>query len=187
MRLMAAALALTLVAGPAAAQVMGSFDPGTDRKLPHGGRPARHVDFPAIKDWSSLRITLRRTMCFGTCPAYTVIIAGDGTVTWHGEKFVKVRGDATAHIAPEKVHALFERFRKAEYFWLLDRYRSAITDFPSETTTIAFDDRRKSVDDYAGQMIGMPDVVWQIERAIDETANTDRWIGPPDDPARRMR
>jgi hypothetical protein len=186
MRFMTAALALTLIAAPAAAQVMGSFNPGTDRKLPNGGRPARHVDFPEIKDRSSLRITLQRTMCFGSCPAYTVTIAGDGTVTWHGEQYVKVQGNATAHIAPEKVRALFERFRKADYFWLLDGYASTVTDLPSESTTIAFDGSKKTVIDYAGQMIGMPEAVWEIERAIDETANTEQWIGPPDDPARKM-
>jgi hypothetical protein len=177
MRLTAAALALVLVAAPAAAQVMGSFNPGTDRKLPNGGRPAQHVAFPAIRDWSSLRITLTRTMCFGTCPAYTVTIAGDGTVTWTGERFVKVQGAATAHVAPRKVRDLFERFRKAEYFWLLDSYHAAITDFPSQITTIVFDGRRKSVHDYAGQMIGMPDVVSELERQIDDTADTARWIG----------
>ena len=186
MRVIAAALAVILAAAPAAAQVMGSYNPGTDRMLPNGGRPAQHVAFPEIKDWSSLRISLTRTMCFGACPAYTVTIAGDGTVTWKGERFVKVQGDATAHIAPEKVHALFERFRKAEYFWLLDSYASAITDMPAQNTSMAFDDHLKAVHDYAGQGVGMPEVVSELERAIDETANTAQWIGPPDDPARRM-
>jgi len=186
MRLVAAVLAVALVVAPAAAQVFGSYNPGTDRKLPNGGRPAQHVDFPKIRDWSSLRISLERTMCYGTCPAYTVTIAGDGTVTWHGARFVKVQGDATAHIAPEKVHALFERFRKAEFFWLLDKYVSQVTDLPSQETAIAFDDHQKKVLDYAGQMIGMPEVVSELERAIDETAGTAQWIGPPDDPARQM-
>jgi hypothetical protein len=184
MRLTVAALALVLMAASAAAQVMGSFNPGTDRKLPNGGRPAQQVAFPAIKEWSSLRITLTRTMCFGTCPAYTVTIAGDGTVTWTGERFVKVQGAATAHIAPGKVRELFERFRKAEYFWLLDSYNSAVTDLPSQITTIVFDGRRKSVHDYAGQMIGMPDVVSELERQIDDTANTARWIGTDEERTR---
>jgi len=186
MRLAAAILAITLVAAPAAAQVMGSFNPGTDHKLPNGGRPLRHVPFPRIKDWSSLRISLMRTMCFGTCPAYTVTIAGDGTVTWAGGRFVKVQGAATGHIAPEKVHALFERFQKAEYFWLLDDYNAAITDFPAQVTAISFDNNSKSVRDYAGQMIGMPEAVGELERAIDDAANTARWIGPPGDPARKL-
>lgn len=186
MRLIIAALALSLAVAPASAQVMGSFNPGTDHKLPNGGRPAQHVAFPQIKDWSSLRISLMRTMCFGTCPDYTVTIAGDGTVTWAGGRFVKVHGAATGHIAPEKVHALFERFRKAEFFWLLDDYSAAITDFPAQVTTISFDGNKKSVRDYAGPMIGMPEAVGELERAIDEAANTAQWIGPPDDPARKM-
>lgn len=187
MRLLAAVLVLSLASAPAAAEVFGSYNPGTDRKLPNGGRPAEHVGFPQIKDWSSLRISLERTMCYGTCPAYTVTIAGDGTVTWHGVRFVKVQGDATAHIPPEKVHALFERFRRAEFFWLFDEYVSHVTDLPSQHTSIAFDGRQKTVLDYAGQMTGMPEVVSELERAIDDTANTAQWIGPPDDPARQRQ
>lgn len=186
MRLTAAVLAVICTVVPATAQVMGSFNPGTDGKLPNGGRPAQHVVFPEIKDWSSLRISLQRTMCYGTCPAYTVTIAGDGTVTWHGGHYVRVGGDATGHIAPEKVRELFERFRKAEFFWLHDSYISMITDFPTQNVTIAFDGHSKSVRDYAGPMIGMPEVVGELERAIDDAANTQQWIGLPDDPARKM-
>ena len=34
------------------------------------------ASFPEIKDWSSLRITLRRMMCFGTCPSYSLTVSG---------------------------------------------------------------------------------------------------------------
>lgn len=181
MRLAAAALCLAMAVAPAGAQVFGSFNPGTDHKLPNGGRPKTRVAFPDIKDWSSLRITLERTLCYGFCPAYRVTIAGDGTVTWQGGTYVKVQGPATAQIPPEKVHALFERFRKAQFFWLLDSYASAITDFPAQNVSIAFDDRKMSVHDYAGLMIGMPQDVVDLENAIDETANTAQWIGTKDE------
>lgn len=90
--------------------------------LPNGGRPFRRVAFPDIKDWSSLKISLERTACDFDCPGYTVTVRGEGTVSWHGEHNVRTKGRAVAHIAPEKVRALFEAFRKAEFFWLFDKY-----------------------------------------------------------------
>jgi len=37
--------------------------------LPNGGRPLEKVAFPAIVDWSSLRIGLERTACaWRSCP-----------------------------------------------------------------------------------------------------------------------
>jgi hypothetical protein len=177
-----------LLAAPApasATDIFGSFDPGTDRKLPNDGRPAHRVPFPAIGDWRSLKITLTRTMCFGTCPVYTVEIDGDGSVVYNGGNFVVERGERRAKIAPEQVRALYEAFRKAEFFWLLDGYHSGVTDMPTQTLTIAFDGRSKQVVDYAGAMIGMPRGVGELERLVDTTANTARWIGVDSDPRRR--
>ena len=94
---------------------------------------------------------------------------------------MKVQGPATAQIPPEKVHELFERFRKAQFFWLFDTYHAMITDFPSQIVTIAFDDKTMSVNDYAGLMVGMPEDVVDLEKAIDETANTSPWIGTQDE------
>jgi hypothetical protein len=182
MRLFASALLVTmLAAAPAlAAGPYGYFDPGTDGRLPNGGRPATHVAFPAIRDWHSLRVTLHRSMCYGTCPAYGVTIDGDGTVTWDGQNYVAVKGQRTGKITPEQVKALYAAFRKADFFWLLDNYSSHITDMPSFTVTLAYDGHSKTVTDYAGFRIGMPKAVSDLEALIDRTANTSQWIGSGD-------
>src|SRR5215813_496881 len=44
--------------------------------VPPERRPAKHVAFPKIRDWNSLRITLQRSGCFGTCPAYSIHVHG---------------------------------------------------------------------------------------------------------------
>ena len=81
----AAAAALPPCSGP-----YGSYDPGTDKRLPNGGRPASKVPFPEIKDWDSLVVTLERSGCYGDCPAYTVAIHGDGKIEFHGNAHVSV-------------------------------------------------------------------------------------------------
>jgi hypothetical protein len=37
-------------------------------------------------------ISLQRTSCYGPCPVYTVKIDARGSVTYEGEKFVRVVG-----------------------------------------------------------------------------------------------
>src|SRR5919202_5807692 len=37
-------------------------------------------------------VTLERTACFGTCPAYKVTIRSDGTIIYEGREFVQMKG-----------------------------------------------------------------------------------------------
>ena len=143
-------------------------------------RPEPKIEFPAIKDWNSLRITMARTVCFGTCPSYRVEIHGDGTVLYRGDNFTAVKGERRGTISPGAVKSLFKKFRRAEFFWLFDRYTASVTDLPSCELTLSFDGHDKAVLDYAGQMVGMPAVVRDLEQAVDETAGTNRWVAGPD-------
>ena len=156
--------------------ITGYYTGGPNAKLPNGGRPAAHVPFPEIRDWSSLRIRLVRGMCMGSCPVYSIEIRGDGTVTYNGVSSVAVTGTRTAHIPQAQVRALFDQFRKADFFWTLDHYRADVTDLPQFTTSISFDGHSKIVTDYAGDWIGMPKPVGDLELAIDRTAGSAKWV-----------
>jgi uncharacterized protein DUF6438/ankyrin repeat protein len=149
---------------------------GKIKKLPDDGRPQKKVAFPEISDWRSLKITLERGMCFGTCPVYRVEIRGDGTVSYDGDAFVAVAGPHKARIAEQDVRDLFAAFRKAEFFWLLDGYSAPVTDFPSNHIAIAFDPHEKSVSDYVGRAVGMPKDVSDLEEMIDRLAVTRKWV-----------
>ena len=137
---------------------------------------------PVIADWSTLKIGLKRTACYGGCPVYDVEIAGDGTVTYNGRAFVALSGTHVAHIPPEAVQGLFATFAKADFLGALDSYRAHITDQPTFTVTLAFDGHAKQVVDYAGKRIGMPAVISELEAAIDAAAGTARWVKPSKDP-----
>ena len=136
-------LAALAVQPAAAAGPNAWFDPGTDKPLSHGGRPAHHVRMPHIRNWSSLKITLSRSICFGACPSYTVEVDGDGTVLYNGERFVAETGQRTAHIPRRDVRKLYDAFRKAEFFWLFNAYQAHITDFPSHIVSIEYDGHKK--------------------------------------------
>jgi hypothetical protein len=79
------------------------------------GRGER-IEFPIIRDWNSLRIALTRTACFGTCPAYTIEIQGNETITYQSRSNVAIPGKREGKITAQMVRELFARFRAAEFF-----------------------------------------------------------------------
>jgi ankyrin repeat protein len=145
-------------------------------KLQSDPRPSSKVPFPAISDWSTLKIALARGPCLGDCPGYTVEIDGDGTVRYEGGLFTAVPGKHVTHIPVSAVRVLYDSFVKADFFWTFDEYRATITDNPTFLVTIAFDGNKKQVVDYAGLMVGMPEEVEKLEDAIDAAAATKKWV-----------
>jgi hypothetical protein len=168
-----AALSVSAIAQTAATDMAPL---GPDHKVPNHGRPPEHVNFPKIHDWNSLTITLSRSPCFGACPVYDVTIHGDGSVDYNGAHFVGTMGEQHAKISRGKVRDLYARFKRADFFWLYDNYHAFVTDLPTAHVSISYDGQTKQVTDYAGGMIGMPEVVSDLETAVDRAAGTKKWI-----------
>ena len=131
-------------------------------------------------------ITLRRTVCFGTCPIYSLEIFEDGGLRYNGENFVGVVGRQEARILSAAVKSLIANFLSIDYFHLKDVYETHrnpdgtiewITDLPTTYTSLRIGSRTKSVKDYAFS----PEKLRQLEVEIDRVANTHRWIHNNDD------
>lgn len=137
--------------------------------------PGSHVDFPEVRKWSSLRMYLERTGCFGTCPSYSIEVHGDGTVLYNGNGYVAVLGHHRGQVSEQAVLGMFDAFRAADFFSLRDSYREGGADNPTYTTSIQFDGYSKKVVDYAGREVGMPQGVTELEDAIDQLADSARW------------
>lgn len=147
--------------------------------------------FPDV-DWDRLKITLTRTACFGRCPAYTVVIDGAGRITFTTPSMPGVHVEAGFHfsrdgapplygqledqIDPLMVKRLVDRFRDAHFFDLANRYMAPVTDLSSQTLTVDTGNGVKTVIDYAGDHVGMPQVVEALQKAVDSTASTARWV-----------
>ena len=56
------------------------------------------------------------------CPAYSIIIAGDGTVKYEGISSVRIRGKRTFTIPAEQVKQLLADFERIRFFELQDKY-----------------------------------------------------------------
>jgi hypothetical protein len=127
-------------------------------------------------------ISLKRSVCYGSCPDYTVTISSDGTVIFEGRKFVKMAGIHKGSISRDIVRQLIAEFDKENFFSLNDSYRSAKdgcpeewTDAPTVVTSIKIDGRFKSIDHYHGceQDQGnsiYPKGLTNLENAIDKLA-----------------
>lgn len=155
---------------PTAAEVEESFS-----LLPAERLPTRHVAPPAIRPNSEVFITLERSGCFGSCPAYTVEVSTEG-ITFVGRAFVVASGSHTDSVDSNAVRALAGRFVAADFYSMEAAYRASVTDNPTYTLAISIDGRKKAVEDYVGEWEGMPSIVSELEKAVDTFAGTDRWI-----------
>jgi hypothetical protein len=137
---------------------------------------------------SDTLITIRRTVCFGTCPDYTLTIAADGSVIFEGREYVRTKGTAKSTISLETLRQLIGEFDRVKYFSLNDRYESrkdgcpeVWTDNPSAITSIRINGKSKSISHYYGCQAGTgtsiyPKDLTLLETKIDELAGSDRWI-----------
>jgi hypothetical protein len=132
-------------------------------------------------------ITLERPGCFLGCQAYLLTISADGTVTFEGSANVRVKGKVQGQISHEKVQLLVAAFLKAKFFSLRDRYagkqdgcRQIWVDSDSAITSIVMNGKSKSVSHYLGchqnSEISYPKALTELERKIDEVANTKQWL-----------
>ena len=126
-------------------------------------------------------ISLQRTSCFGPCPVYTVKIDARGSVTYEGEKFVRVVGRQIARVDRSVVARLLTHAERIHFFDMRNAYRSidnpdgsttTVTDLPTKIVTITSNRRTKRVEDY----VGAPATLEEFERAIDEAAGSNRWV-----------
>lgn len=136
------------------------------------------VLFPETPDLSTLKISLKRTGCLGSCPGYTVTISGSGEVSFDScdECYVAVPGTHMAHIPQQAVLDLVEHFRAAKFLSALDNYECNWTDMPSQTLTLSINGIQKTVIDYGGSVVGLPDEIESLEAIVDKVAGTDRWV-----------
>lgn len=126
-------------------------------------------------------ITLQRTACYGSCPIYKLTIRGDGSVTYEGAAYVRVKGTQKSKIALAKVQDLVKSFMDANYFNLKNEYitvkdangiESYVTDLPTTITSLKIGDRSMKVVDY----FGAPQALRDLEGKIDRVADSRHWI-----------
>ncbi len=127
---------------------------------------------------TAVMASLERTMCYGTCPAYVVVVHEDGSVDYDGQQFVKLTGKHAERISPQQVQALREAFIAAQFDAFNDSYEHEnVTDNPSATLTfVGPGGATKTVRHYHGDR-SAPPALTKLEDDFDRIVGTDQWIG----------
>jgi ankyrin repeat protein len=141
------------------------------------------IPFPEVKDWNSLRITLKEQGCiFEDCLSYSVEIRGDGSVTYTGgQHYPLITGVHHGKTSEIALINLVNEFRRADYLSLKNKYHSDWSDQSTTTSSIEFDGNSKQVIDYDGLRVGMPEVVRTVETAVVKAGNLEKWLKETDE------
>lgn len=137
--------------------------------------PQMHRPLPTVP-LSKVHISLERGGCFGSCPSYRVDIYGDGRVVYRGDAYVDVVGEHSYRVPTEEVAALVKSLAAKDIWSLRPVYRAPITDNPVRILTMNMDGQTHRLEEYVGQMVGMPPAVSAFEVEIDKVAHSETWI-----------
>ena len=137
--------------------------------------PARHTAAPHLRPDSKVTITLNRSVCMKTCPAYTVSIDTDG-ITFFGKSGVVAEGRHQARISAGEVRGLAKRFIDADFYSMNDLYGGLFQESHTYMLSISIGGTKKVVQDSMGALAGMPTAITELEDDVDDVAHTKRWI-----------
>jgi uncharacterized protein DUF6438 len=132
---------------------------------------------PTDDELKDLRIILDRTVCFGTCPEYTLTIDANGKVTFEGREYTR-EGTVLGAIDNTKLIELAAEVKKADFFSLEDSYTAQVTDNPTYTLEVQMGGKSKRVVSYATR----PRRLELLMNRIDQIVNSKEWIGDEKDP-----
>jgi len=128
--------------------------------------------------------TLERTVCFGSCPVYTVSVDASGLVQYDGTRCVAVYGHQQSRLSQKDLRALMAAFRDIDFFGLQDVYRSdegycapGFFDGTVIVTTLRVDGKVKTVRDWHG--CNPQDIAAKLdafERRVDDLLGTAQWV-----------
>jgi hypothetical protein len=137
--------------------------------------PERHVPLPEVP-LNKVTVSLERQSCYGSCPDYKVTVAGNGRATYEGGGYVDVVGTHHYQIPPQGVAKLVESLGAHDIWSLRPAYTAAITDSATYILTVSMGDQVHRLEDYVGQMAGMPSTVSDFEDEVDRIAGSEGWI-----------
>ncbi len=152
-----------------------------------------------------LSLSMERTECFGSCPAYKLHINPDGKVLFEGISFTKTKGKIEGFVDENKISQLITEIEKADFFSLKDSYTGdsincplEVSDSASVKINIKLNGKEKTINHYLGCWENdrptqndstdikiekdwspkvFPQQLYNLENKIDEIVETKRWIG----------
>lgn len=124
-------------------------------------------------------IKLQRTMCYGTCLVYSVIVDKEGNVNYNGEMFVYKSGEHHWKISKKKVEQLNNLIEDFEFkSFIYEPEGGFITDCHSCITTVKYSNgETKEIDHFYGHVL-IDDSLTAFEKKIERIIGTKRYVNP---------
>ena len=124
-------------------------------------------------------IKLQRTMCFGTCPVYSVMVDNEGNVNYSGEMFVYKSGEHHWQIPMKKVEQLNDLIEDFGFkSFIYEPGYEFITDCHSCITTVKYSNgETKEIDHYYGHVL-IDDSLTEFEKKIERIIGTKKYANP---------
>ena len=143
---------------------------------------------------SNTRIELARTICYGRCPAYELVISGDGLVVYTAGAHVRIRGRRSKNIGSDAAGRLVTEFLQSGFLGWKDKYETEATDLPSAEISILIGAVKKMITDYGagessmyGAEADVRNKLEALEDRVDEAAQSAEWVACPDEENGRCR
>jgi Domain of unknown function (DUF6438) len=122
-------------------------------------------------------LTFERTACFGTCPAYKLVLFEDRRVRYEGSLYVKDRGPVEARIAPSAMAKVQSNLQRASTLPSDCCNCYGMTDMPAVTMTFRVTGGGTNRIDHYRSCEKTPDWLYDVENSIDAALQTERWVG----------
>lgn len=111
--------------------------------------------------------------CFGTCPIFTITIAGDGTAHYNAKMYNDKQGEFNTIIKPLHLDSLHQLIDESDLLSLKNEYTSDWTDQPTYTLTIKLNNgQTKTITDYGPNG---PDKLKKLYHLIFSLRETQDW------------
>ena len=117
-------------------------------------------------------VVISRSACYGSCPAYSVKVEADGTVTWSGQSSVAIVGERKSSVDVLDARDLLEKFRTMEFWSYCGDYSRSITDMSGSSVTVRLGGKTRTINDYAESG---PKALQELLLDVDRTVDSHYW------------
>jgi hypothetical protein len=143
-------------------------------------RPARNIELSHAQNLDSATVELSRGPCYGTCPAYTITVHGDGQVQYVGQQGPsRIQTKKSGAIGREKVAQILHVLDDVEFITLEGRAFTWAYDTPTIGVRTSVDGKTKQVAsdaDFVGAPKGRQARFVEAAGKIDSILASSTWL-----------
>ncbi len=126
-----------------------------------------------VKVGKDFSVSIERTPCRGTCPAFKMSIDRKGNVQYEGIRGVKNVGKFHKKLTKAQLKAIISVVEKAKYFTFADKYdKEGVVDVPSCTFTYKNNGKAKSI----FQRMDIPEALTNMTATVEKMVGEEGYV-----------